>query len=206
MVVATSDFELTESAPGVRALATARALGDELRRLPVTSASGFRPVPSSPATSVPKTVTSTRLSAMRSTRQRGLPIAPRRLMDGCCATARLWPAPKRLSYGAGLRAVRRYYAAAPRRRSFPLRSPTPRSGGLSLPRRDVPQRHRAPVGHQRLGARQAGTGCRTCHNHTAHMHLTCRPRVSYIAQWGIRVYDFAHGEVRHRCAGAHSHW
>ena len=35
MVAATSDFELTESAPGVRALATARALGDELRRLPV---------------------------------------------------------------------------------------------------------------------------------------------------------------------------
>ena len=35
MVVATSDFEFTESAPGVRALATALALGDELRRLPV---------------------------------------------------------------------------------------------------------------------------------------------------------------------------
>ena len=73
--------------PAAAALATARALAAELRRLPSTSASASRPGRSSQATSEPRTVTSTRLSAMRSTRPRDSLTVPRSSTDVCCVRA-----------------------------------------------------------------------------------------------------------------------
>ncbi len=65
------------------------------------SASACPPVRCSPATSAPRTATSTPLSATPSTRPRDWPTAPRTSTDGCCARARRSHGPSRTSVTTG---------------------------------------------------------------------------------------------------------
>src|SRR5215207_5750374 len=88
---------------------------------PSTSALGCLQVRSSPATSVRKTVTSTRLSGTQSTRRHGWRTWPRTSTGGCCVRVRRSSVPARQSDGAGPRRARRCCAAGPNRRRSPCR-------------------------------------------------------------------------------------
>jgi hypothetical protein len=196
MVVATSDFELTDSAPGVRAMATARALGDELRRVPVdfgieVSAGPVFAGNIGAENRCEYTLVGDAVNDAARLADRAKEVDGRVLCSGAALARAV-----RLSYGAGLRAVRSYYAAARRRRSFLVRSPTPRGVGLCPP---APPSARRPPTPRRSPDRYRMP--RLSQSHRSHApHLSSR--VTYLAQWGIRVYDFAHC----CCAGAHSHW
>ena len=91
---------------------------------PLTSASEYRPGPSSRAISVPKTVMSTRLSATPSTRRHGWQTGPRTSKNGCCVPPPRSTAPTKRSDGRGPCRARRCCAAG---RDSP-RSRRPRAG------------------------------------------------------------------------------
>ena len=91
---------------------------------PLTSASEYRPGPSSQAISVPKTVMNTRLSATPSTRRHGWQTGPRTSKNGCCVPPPRSTAPTKRSDGPSPCRARRCCAAG---RDSP-RSQRPRAG------------------------------------------------------------------------------
>lgn len=121
-VLAVFGAPLRTDDPASAALATARSLAVELRRLLSISASASPRDRCSQATSAQRTDTNTPSSATPSTRPRGLPTLRKSMPAECCAPAPRSSRPPKPSVRTGSRKVPRSYAGVrSRRRSPPQR-------------------------------------------------------------------------------------
>ncbi len=159
--------------PASAALATARALGAELRRLPVDFGIGVSAGP-----------------GVRRQHRRGKPLR----VHGCRRRRQRGGTVGRPGQG-----LRRTGAVFGRRRST---APTRPNGGAGVVRARRccaagrnSRRSRHPCA-RRCPAPETGRP-------TAHIRPTRCSRVTYIAQRGMQMYDFAHCGVRARCPGAY---